>query len=194
MDGIVEILVEEKSMETFLRVVLPELLPNPYVLDQNCFIRPHQGKSDLQKSIPRKVQAFKNYPQPVQLIVIHDQDSNDCRKLKAKLIHLIEEKNPKLPKLIRIACRELENWYLGDLNAVEKVYPDSKASSLLHKAKYRNCDRLDGSEEMLRLTENFTKSFAAREMPQQMNFKDNKSISFNHFIIGLKQFLGGGKV
>ncbi len=62
MDSTVEILVEERSMEIFLRVILPELLPNPYVLDQNCFIRPHQGKSDLQKSIPKKVQAFKNFP------------------------------------------------------------------------------------------------------------------------------------
>jgi hypothetical protein len=194
MDSTVEILVEERSMEIFLRVILPELLPNPYVLDQNCFIRPHQGKSDLQKSIPRKVQAFKNFPQSVRLIVIHDQDSNDCQKLKATLTRLVEEKNAELPKLIRIACRELENWYLGDLTAVEKVYPDSKASSLQHKAKFRNCDKLNGSEEMLRLTKNFTKSFSAREMPQQMSFEDNKSTSFNHFITGLQRFLDSGKV
>ena len=181
-------------MEIFLRKALPMLLPDPYILDQNCFIRPHQGKSDLQKSIPRKVQAFKNFPQSVRLIVIHDQDSNDCQELKATLARLIEEKNSGLPKLIRIACRELENWYLGDLTAVEKVYPDSKASSLQHKAKFRNCDKLNGSEEMLRLTKNFTKSFAAREMPQQMSFQNNKSTSFNHFVTGLQRFLGGGKV
>lgn len=189
MEEVVEILVEERSMAIFLRELLPQLLPKRYVLDQNCFIRPHQGKSDLQKSIPRKVQAFRHYRQPVRLVIIHDQDANDCQVLKAKLTQLVEEKDLKRPKLIRIACRELENWYLVDLNAIEKIYPESKASSLQNKAKFKSCDKLNGSEELLRLTNNFTKSFAAREMPQHMKLEDNKSTSFNCFLSGLKKFL-----
>lgn len=189
MEETVEILVEERSMAIFLREILPQLLPEKYVLDQNCFIRPHQGKSHLQKSIPLTVKAFRHYHQPVRLVIIHDQDANDCQVLKAKLTQLVEEKDVKLPKLIRIACRELENWYLGDLTAIETVYPDSKASAMQHKAKFRDCDRLNGSEEMLRLTNNFTKSFAAREIPQHMKLEDNKSTSFNCFLSGLKKFL-----
>ena len=62
----VEILTEEPSMENFLRGTLPHILPLGYVLDQNCFIRPHEGKSHLKKSIPRKVKAFVNYQWPVK--------------------------------------------------------------------------------------------------------------------------------
>ena len=58
-----------------------------------------------------------------------------------------------------------------------------------HKAKFRNCDILNGSEEMLRLTKNFTKSFAAREIPQHMKLEENKSTSFRHFLTGIRQFL-----
>ena len=189
MNEIVEILVEEASMESFLRVILPRVLPDKYTLDYNCFIRPHEGKSHLQKSIPRKVQGFKHYSTPVKLIVVHDQDTHDCQVLKAKLSSLIEEKDQLLPKLIRIACRELENWYLGDLNAIEKVYPDSKASKQQNKARFRNCDNLNGSEEMQKLSGHFTKIYAARQIPLRMNLKENTSISFNHFVNGIKLFL-----
>ncbi|NJN77574.1 MAG: hypothetical protein HC803_03985 [Saprospiraceae bacterium] len=54
----VEILVEELSMKNVLDIILHQILPEGYVLGVNCFIRPHQGKSDLQKSIPIKVNAF----------------------------------------------------------------------------------------------------------------------------------------
>ncbi|MEQ9438606.1 MAG: DUF4276 family protein [Cyclobacteriaceae bacterium] len=190
MEEIVEILVEEISMERFLRVILPQLLPEKFILDQNCFIRPHEGKSHLQKSIPKKVRAFKGYTNVnVKLIIIHDQDANDCIALKNDLINLIEEANPSLPKLIRIACRELENWYLGDLNAIEQVYPDSRAKQLKSKARFRNCDNLTGSEEMGKLSANFTKSFASREIPKYMSLDENHSISFNHFLNGIRSFL-----
>jgi hypothetical protein len=66
--------------------------------------------------------------------------------------------------LVRIACRELENWYLGDLAAVEKAYPDRKVASWQAKARYRNPDKLAGSDEMKKILPNFSKVAAAREI------------------------------
>ena len=186
----VEILVEEPSMEHFLRGLLPKLLPDGYLLDHNCFIRPHEGKSDLRKSIPRKAKTYPYWLTPVKLIIIHDQDSNDCRNLKSELEKLVRDVNGASLLLIRIACRELENWYLGDFDAVEKVYPESKASTQSGKAKFRNPDNLVGSDEMKRLSRNFTKSFAAKEIPQYLTLNGNKSLSFNHLINGIRSFLG----
>ena len=40
----VEILVEEPSMQVFLRGLLPIVLPEGFALDFNCFIRPHQAQ------------------------------------------------------------------------------------------------------------------------------------------------------
>ncbi len=184
----IEILTEEASMEIFLRKILPEILPKGYALDINCFIRPHEGKSHLQKSIPKKVKSYPDFPLPVRLIIIHDQDSNDCKLLKKQLVNLAKG-NKKTPFLIRIACRELENWYLGDLEAVEKVYPRIKASSLMEKKKYLNPDILFGSAEMNLLAKDFSKSYASREIPTFMNIQHNKSPSFNHFVSGIQKFL-----
>ncbi len=184
----IEILTEEPSMENFLRAILPKILPEGYVLDQNCFIRPHEGKSDLKRSIPRKVKSYPSFPWPVKLIIIHDQDSNDCKRLKRELTKLAKGKG-QTPFLIRIACRELENWYLGDLVAVEKVYPKMKVSALVNKQKYADPDRLFGAHELIQLSKDFSKSYASREIPQFMDLENNKSSSFNHLILGIKKFL-----
>jgi hypothetical protein len=184
----VEILTEEPSMENFLRGILPHILPIGYVLDQNCFIRPHEGKSHLKKSIPRKVKAFVNYQWPVKLIVIHDQDSNDCIELKAELKKL-SKNEINTPTLIRIACRELENWYLGDLHALHKIYPDMGALNQVNIKKYSDADRVYGAFELEKLYRKFSKSHASREIPQFMNIDSNTSLSFKHLISGIKLFL-----
>ncbi|GHV69237.1 hypothetical protein FACS1894199_17650 [Bacteroidia bacterium] len=130
---VLEILAEEPSMEYFLRGALPTILPDDYALDVNCFIRPHNGKSDLKRSIPKKMRAYPHYPYPVKILIVHDQDSNDCKLLKQELINLCG--NTGVPFIIRIACRELENWYLGDMTAIESVYPETKASALVVPVK-----------------------------------------------------------
>jgi len=67
-----EILVEEKSMEIFLEKLLPKILPNSFILNQNCFIRVHEGKSHLLKSIPKKAKAYQRFFWPVRMLIIHD--------------------------------------------------------------------------------------------------------------------------
>jgi hypothetical protein len=185
----VEILVEESSMERFLQHLLPDILPDGYILGQNCFIRPHSGKTDLMKSISKKARAFKHFPHPVRMVVVHDQDSNNCIQLKKNLIEIVKKENPDIPLLVRIACRELENWYLGDLEAIEKLYPESKARNQTKKAKFRDPDNLNGTDEMRRFSSLFSKQGSAKEIPKHMNLSLNRSTSFNHFITGIKKFL-----
>jgi hypothetical protein len=184
---VIEILTEEASMEYFLRGLLPRILPEDYTIDVNCFIRPHEGKSDLQRSIPRKIKAYGRYGYPVKVLIVHDQDSNDCLVLKNKLVDLTQGSN--LPVVIRIACRELENWYLGDLKSLAKLYPDVKASQLEGKAKYRNSDRLSGSYELDQLTKTFSKTGAARSIGSIIDIDLNRSISFQQFISGLNKLI-----
>ncbi|MDR2937546.1 MAG: DUF4276 family protein [Prevotellaceae bacterium] len=184
---VIEILTEEASMENFLRVLLPRILPSDYTLGKNCFIRPHEGKSHLKKSIPIKMRAYPNYGYPVKVLILHDQDSNDCMQLKGELQALCT--NSSIPLVVRIACRELENWYLGDLNAVETVYPRTKASRQRHVAKFREPDNVIGSHEMSLLTKDFSKSHASREIPKHMNLTVNTSASFNHFLSGLNKLI-----
>jgi len=185
----IEVLVEEPSMKNFLEIIFPKILPPGFELNNNCFIHPHQGKSDLQKSIPKKVLAYKRFPQKVKLIIIHDQDSNDCVILKNDLLNLVRSQNKNQPCLIRIACKELENWYLGGMQSIEKVYSTFKASKFNNKAKYRNPDNVFGAHELQQLVKDFSKGFASKQIPKYMDLENNSSPSFNHLISGVQNFL-----
>ena len=66
-------------MGNLLEVLLPRLFPG---LSFQCV--PHEGKQDLEKSIPRKLKAWR--VPGVFFCVIRDNDSGDCRALKERLI------------------------------------------------------------------------------------------------------------
>jgi len=185
----IEILVEERSMEIFLNDLLPKILPDDYEMGVNCFVRPHQGKSHLLKSLPRKSEAYKHFGYPIKMVVIHDQDSNDCKALKQKIVKAVRDSNTQIPLLVRIACKELENWYLGDLNAIEQLYSRSNATRFQNRAKFRDVDRLNGSEEMDKFSVDFTKTSCAKNIVEFLEIGSNTSQSFNQFISGLQTFL-----
>ncbi|MCU0327230.1 MAG: DUF4276 family protein [Spirosomaceae bacterium] len=184
----VEFLLEEPSMENFLREILPKVLPNGYTLNENCFLRPHNGKSDLMNSIPKKVKAFSNFYEPVKIVILHDQDSNDCKELK-RIIQDICQSNGNCPVMIRIVCKELESWYLGDMSAIEKVYPKFKARNYQNKEKFRNPDLCNAFDELRKLIPEIQKGFASKNIPKYLNITQNQSISFQQFLSGINKFL-----
>lgn len=83
----IEILVEEPSMKEFLNILLPKILDNDWILNENYFIRSFEGKSDLQKNIPSKVKLLSNWNHEASgIIIMQDQDSSDCKILKKKAV------------------------------------------------------------------------------------------------------------
>lgn len=186
--NLIEILVEEPSMKNFLCGILPKILPEGYELNTNCFIRDHQGKQDLKRSIPIKMRAFKHSKTPVKVIIIHDQDSSDCKLLKSELRKLTNQ-IPEIPALIRIACRELEAWYLGDMDALEAIYPQFKANRYRNWALFRNPDICNASDELKKIIPSFQKGIASKEITNHIDLSKNRSGSFNHLISGIEKFL-----
>lgn len=92
--------------------------------------------------------------------------------------------------LVRIACQELEAWYLGAPATLAKVYRHSKLADLGRKSKYRNPDRLSSpSSELVKLTPAFKKMDGARLMSAAMPLQEstNNSPSFRVFIKGLRR-------
>ena len=184
----IEILVEEPSMAEFLRIILPDYLPEEWVIDKNIFIRKHQGKSDLKKSIPVKLKAFSHWHEPIGFIIMQDQDSNDCRLLKQEIKDLCEQYT-NIPILIRIVCRELESWYLGDMNAIQKAYPSFKAKTYQSKAKFRNPDLCNAKDELKKILPSYQETSAARNIAPHISIKTNRSESFHQFVNGLELFI-----
>lgn len=95
-------LLEEPSMKYLLDELLPRILP-PEISFQTI---PHQGKRDLEKSIPQKLRGW-NEPGDIRFVILHDQDTKDCVALKRELLELC--KATTKPVLIRIACQEMES-------------------------------------------------------------------------------------
>ncbi|WP_414528163.1 hypothetical protein [Nodularia chucula] len=83
-------LLEESSIKNVLNEILPKIIP-----DEISFICiSHQGKQDLAKSIPNKIKAFQFNP-ATKFVIVHDQDSHDCKKLKSELLEICQNAGNK---------------------------------------------------------------------------------------------------
>lgn len=178
LDMTLVFLLEEKSMKVFLDTLLPKILPENVAF----FTIPHEGKSDLRKSIPIKLRAW-NIPDS-KFVIVQDQDSNDCKKLKQELIDLCSSNSKEV--LIRIACHELEAWYWGDLKAVELAY-QKDLSKIGKKKAYRIPDDIvSPKRELQKLLPEHQQIAGAKKIAQYIDIERNISTSFHVFVDGVK--------
>ena len=176
-------MLEEESAMHFLERLLPAVLPSR--VSYLCI--PHQGKEHLRKSIPIKL---KQWLAPnAFFVILHDQDNHpDCKQLKRELQALCA--GSRHAPLIRIICRELEAWYFGDLDAVQKAFPEFKAAGYKRRARFRNPDSIvKPSDHLQRMVKGFTKRKAAISIPRHMAIDKNTSSSFKHVISGLRKVI-----
>ena len=110
-------MLEEASAGAMLEGLLPRVL-DPRVQPR---LMVFEGKQDLERQMVRRLRGYLN-PQ-ARFIVLRDQDSTpDCRVLKAALMRLCTQAGRDAVSLVRIACHELEAFYLADLRAVEAAW------------------------------------------------------------------------
>lgn len=171
-------LLEERSMKVLLEGLLPRLFPGlPFL----CV--PHEGKRDLQTSIPRKLRAWRE--PGVRFVVIHDNDGGDCLALKHTLRSLCVDAGRE-DALVRIACQELEAWYLGEPDALAEAFGDDGLRGLSRRARFRDPDAvIRPSAELERLVPAFQKIAGARRMAGHLNPERNRSPSFHALLRGL---------
>ncbi len=158
-------------MKVFLDALLPRLFP---ALSFLCV--PHEGKQDLEKSIPRKLRAWRE--PGVRFVVLRDNDGSDCQALKTKLSVLCKEAGQP-DALVRIACQELEAWYLGEPDALADAFGSETLRSIGAKAIYREPDAVSQpSAELEKLVPEFQKISGARRMAAHLSKERNTSRSF----------------
>ncbi len=189
-----EVLVEEPSMEAFLRTLLPKL--QPVVSFQ---IYSHQGKGDLLQRLAQRLEGYAHWlPPSWRILVIVDRDDDDCTALKSTLEHLARgtglvtrtsARGAPYAIVNRLAIEELEAWYFGDWGAVREVYP-RVSPHVPRQAKYRVPDAIAGGtweafERILRKAGYFRtglrKGEAARLIAAEMDPPFNRSGSFQVF-------------
>ncbi len=121
-------------------------------------------------------------------VVLRDKDSGDCRRIKANLVELCQRAN-KSHALVRIACHELESWYLGDLQAVEQGLDFHGLARKQGSRKYRVPDRLaNPAQELERMTnKRYQKVTGSRKIGPYLSPDANRSHSFNVFVSGIRR-------
>ncbi|MEO5331228.1 MAG: DUF4276 family protein [Magnetococcus sp. YQC-5] len=125
-----------------------------------------------------------------RFVVLRDKDAGDCYIIKDRLLTRCRE-GGREDVLIRIACRELESWYLGDLLAVATAMNIRKVADWQNNHKYRNPDALDNPlQELVRLAPTYQKIAGSRELGKVMDPQCNRSHSFKVFMHGIFRILG----
>jgi hypothetical protein len=190
-----EFLVEEPSMEAFLRVLLPLLLPEFCSFEVHAF----QGKHDLLGKLQDRLRGYAQWlPPDWRIVVVVDRDDDDCNELKERLEESARKAglrsraqagNSQWQIVNRIAIEELEAWYFGDWEAVRAAYPKLDAN-VTKKRGYRNPDAIVGGaweafERVLRkrgyFKEGLRKIEAARAVGENLDPKRSTSRSFVRF-------------
>ncbi len=200
----VEILVEEPSMETALRLLLPKIIGE---LSFEIYV--HQCKEELLIRLPERLRGYSRWlPRDWRIVVLVDRDDDDCRRLKKRLeqMAIFAELGTKSTTLDgrwtvanRLAIEELEAWYFGDWTAVRSAYP-RVSPNIPDKAKYREPDAIKGGtweafEHVLNKAGYFKgglrKIEAAREIAGHMDAGRNQSRSFQVFRDVLQEMMLG---
>lgn len=179
-------LLEERSAEEMLKGVLPKLLPAHINTRYLVF----EGKQDLEKQLQKRLQGWR-LPNTV-FLVMRDKDGGDGPSIKQQLMQKVIDSGKQQATLVRIACTELESFYLGDLNAVEHGLGIANLAKKQNDKKYRTPDVLsNAAQELKRLTQNqYEKVSGSRAISAFLKVDgSNRSHSFNVLLIGINKLI-----
>lgn len=112
--------------------------------------------------------------------------------MKEKLVQLCRQAG-RSDALVRVACRELESFYLGDLLAVEKGLKIAGLTRKQASKKFRDPDQLANPvQEIGRLTgERYQKISGSRAIGPYLHLTENRSKSFLALVSGVKRLAAG---
>ena len=169
--------LEEPSARKFLLGFLPKI---GFQRHEYEIQRPYSGKQDLLKYFTDDLRDWRN-PND-QFLVLVDQDANDCKRLKesgirAKAREKCREQAEKMR--VRIACWELEAWYLGDISALRCAYPDAPDSAWKKIRQAENPDAMMKPSDILaQSVRGFRKGSAAEKMGAILGRKCAESVAY----------------
>ena len=201
----IEFLLEEPSAEAALRHLVPKIIGTEHTFAAH----PHQGKRDLLQSLPNRLRGYARWlPDDWRIVVLIDEDRQDCRELKARMEQAARAAGlatrgaapatSRIQVVNRIAVEELEAWFLGDADAVRAAYPRVPAT-FERRVAYREPDAIRGGtwealERLLQRARYFAgglaKIEAATAISRHMDPTRNTSRSFGAFRSALAELVG----
>jgi hypothetical protein len=180
-------LLEELSAEAMLKGLLPRILPSDITTRYIVF----EGKQDLEKQLVRKIGRYQ--VPDAKFVVFRDQDAGDCKAIKRGLVEKCRQAGQP-DALVRIACRELESWYLADLAAVERGMQVSGLVRLQGRMPYRSPDsQIVPSDCLARIVSSYQKVGGSRAIGPHLDLNNTRSRSFVVFVTGIHKLLENAK-
>jgi hypothetical protein len=181
------IFTEETSAEKCFEAILPKI-----ILDSQSFkILAHGGRENLKKALKTTLPKISE-SNGVRILITIDQDKHDCKNLKKELQEIIQ-KNCRCSYKIRIVCKELESWFLGDLEAISKAYPRFRADKYRNKSDMRNVDAINSpSKKLLKIITQLegrkflSKNELSEKISNHLDLTKNTSNSFNQTVQAIK--------
>ena len=190
-----EFLVEEPSMEAFLRTLLPQILRGTQTFE----IHPFQGKKGLLSKLRSRLRAYSKWiPNDWRIVVLVDRDDDNCIELKHQMEQAAlqsgvrsrsQAEHANWQIVNRIVIEELEAWYFGDWRAVCSAYP-KLPKTIPNREAFRNPDAIQGGtweafERILKRHKYFLSGLrkveAARKIGGLIDPTRQSSISFIRF-------------
>lgn len=193
-------------MQALLKTLVPK------VVEGITFkIYSFDGKHDLLRNLEARLRGYaKMFESWVDaaVVVLVDEDRNDCKELKLKLETaaknaglgtLSHPRRGQVRVLNRIAVEELEAWFFGDPDAVIKAYPRVQRRTFSSKALSYPATIGGGTWEALeRVLQKhdyhpggLRKIQCAADIGLHMDIANNTSTSFKNFVRGLTTVVEG---
>lgn len=206
MHRMLQLLLEEPSAEVALRIIIPRMIPHAEE-HVNYELRVFSGKDDLLRKLPSRLRGYSSWARnfDVRILTLVDRDDDNCVSLKERINRIAVDAGLKLHQSgsagfggcfkARIACEEIEAWFLGDPAAIRTAYP-KVAKSFEHRAGFRDVDAIRGGtwerlEKLLQdagyFSNGLRKLELARTLAPLLSLENNSSASFNHFCNALKE-------
>ena len=175
--------LEELSARALLEGFLPKIVPDT----TRCRFIVFEGKQDLEKQVVKRMRGYR-VPDAC-FVILRDKDAEDCRRVKARLITKCTEAM-KTDAMVRVACHELESWYLGDLAAVEAGLGLSGLTRLQHKSPYEKPDDIVAPSQKLKtIAPSYQKVSGSRAIGPHLDPANNRSHSFSVFVNGIQRLV-----
>jgi hypothetical protein len=174
------ILLEEPSAKAMLEGLVPRIVPEATAVRFIVF----EGKQDLEKQLTRKLRAYL-VPE-ARFVVVMDQDMADCVAVKRRLSGLCTAAGHS-DAVVRIACRELESWYLADFPALARAYDRPALLRSSEKARYRVPDSIvTPSKELKAIVPEYQKIDGSRKLGKELDPANARSTSFRHLVAAIR--------
>lgn len=166
-----------------MKTTLEHLLPKLGIDLGSVTIIAHDGKSDLERSIPIKLRAWRT--PGARFLILRDNDRGDCRARKSHLSALVARTGRQGQTKIRIVCQELEAWFLADLPAL--VAAGYLPASVQPAFARKDPDHIQRPvDEMRRLRPGYGKGIGADEISFHLDPENIRSASFRHTIQAIR--------